>query len=118
MRDLTIPRWIARCDLYTLVKAIVSATINIIGYEKLDKYKEGTMRDAMKAADEAKRFTRIGFDIISLRSENRHRIGPENLSGVSKAQYEKPSDIILRVKAELDYMRDKKNTESVLDQIR
>jgi hypothetical protein len=71
----------------------------------------------MKVANDANRFARIGFDVISLRSENRHRIGPENLSGVSKAQYKRPSETIMSVTAELEYLRDKKNTQSTLAQI-
>lgn len=76
------------------------------------------MRNAMKAANGAKRFTRIGFDVISLRSENRHRVGPENLSGVSRAPYKRPSETIMSVTAELEYLRDKKNTESALAKIK
>jgi hypothetical protein len=75
------------------------------------------MRDAMKAANKAKRFDRIGFDVISLRSENRHRIGPENLSGVSQAPYKRPSENILSVTTELEYLRDKKETEEALAKI-
>ena len=75
------------------------------------------MRNAMKAANDDRRFARIGFDVISLRSENRHRIGPENLSGISQTLYKRPSETIMSVTAELEYLRDKKNTESALAQI-
>ena len=64
------------------------------------------MRDAMKAANRAKRFARIRFDAISLHSENRHEIA-----------YKKPSDVIISVISELEYLRDKKNTELALKSI-
>lgn len=63
------------------------------------------MRDAMKAADEAGRFSRIGFDEISLRSE------------YHKIPYRKPSENIMVVTTELEYLCDGKNTSSVLNQI-
>lgn len=47
------------------------------------------MRSAMKAANKAKRFTRVGFNAISLHSENRHQISLDSLSCTDFA-YQKP----------------------------
>lgn len=63
------------------------------------------MRDAMKAVDEVGRFSRIGFDAISLRSEY-HRV-----------PYRKSSENIMAITAELECLHDRINTKTSLDQI-
>ncbi len=56
------------------------------------------MRNAMGAAHKAKRFARIGFDVISLRSENRHRIGLNDLIGIDRAYL--PPSVTVRLMAD------------------
>jgi len=74
------------------------------------------MRNAMEVADAAKRFGRIGFDPISLRSENRLRIGLGSHEVVSPV-YVRPSVNIMRVNAELEGLRDARNTRLAIAQI-
>jgi len=67
------------------------------------------MRDAIRIAKEAGRFDDLGFDEISLRSELRER---------EKRPYEKPADVIRRVTAELEYIRDHERDLKALKQIK
>jgi hypothetical protein len=74
------------------------------------------MRDAMKAAEEAGRFKDSGFDVISMRSENRGRTPLDSLSTVDH-NYVSPSQKIRSVTEELMYLKDKRYTSKILDKI-
>jgi hypothetical protein len=71
------------------------------------------MRDAVKAAEKAGRFDDIGFDEISLRSENRDA---QRLCG--ERPYETPSQVIRRATAELGYLQDRERDLEVLERIK
>jgi hypothetical protein len=63
----------------------------------------------VKIEKESGMFDNIEFDEISLMSENRdHQNRP----------YEPPSSVIMRVTAQLDYLRDRENTLVALNQIK